>query len=146
LSYNFCLLLFTSHFQLYMGHLITKYLLLFLSSKNSSFSVVSHVLNTVTCRPITRERVDKYVSIEMDSWKPRRHFHGYTCSRGVSMDTDMLYNRKLRWECSQSYIRIESLVVQIELKEYNGVQQSSGVVKCSQKSRVSSWKRWECVR
>jgi hypothetical protein len=59
-------------------------------------------INIVTCRCIAREQVDKHVSVEMDYWKPRQHFHGYKLSAGISMDTDTLYNRKFRSECSQS--------------------------------------------
>lgn len=41
------------------------------------------ILNIVTCRPTAGERVDKQVSVEMDSWKPERRcgidrrFRGY---------------------------------------------------------------------
>jgi hypothetical protein len=34
----------------------------------------------VTCRAIARKRVDKHVSVEIDSWKPTSYgtyFHGY---------------------------------------------------------------------
>jgi hypothetical protein len=37
-------------------------------------------INIVTSRPIARERVDKHVSMEMDSWKPTRYEH-------ISVDT-----------------------------------------------------------
>jgi hypothetical protein len=38
------------------------------------------IYSIVTYRPIARERVDKHVSMEMDSWKPTRYgkrFRGY---------------------------------------------------------------------
>jgi hypothetical protein len=42
------------------------------------------LLNIVTCRPLARERVDKHVSTETDSWKPtclcgiNKYFLGYS--------------------------------------------------------------------
>jgi hypothetical protein len=74
------------------------------------------MLYNVTCRPVVTERVDKQVSVEMDSWIPRRRFRGYRCSTGVSVDTDTPF----RSECSQLQFRVE-------FKEYNGVQWSSEV-------------------
>jgi hypothetical protein len=43
----------------------------------------------VTCRPIARKRVDKCVSMEMDSWKPDRR-----CVMDVSLDKDTQYKQK----------------------------------------------------
>jgi hypothetical protein len=43
----------------------------------------------VTCGPIAKEGVDKYVSVEMDSWKPTpygTHFRGYGGSTRVPLD------------------------------------------------------------
>jgi hypothetical protein len=57
--------------------------------------------NVVTCRPIPRERVDKHIFMEVDSWKPARcgtHFHGYEWSRNVSLDADVLCKRPFRSE------------------------------------------------
>jgi hypothetical protein len=40
-------------------------------------------IHSVTCRRVAREQVGKHVSMEMDSWKPARHYlvhrrvHGY---------------------------------------------------------------------
>jgi hypothetical protein len=55
----------------------------------------------VTCRPIARKRLDKHVSIEMDSWKPTRYgtrFHGYERSTNIFLDTDALYKKPFRSE------------------------------------------------
>jgi hypothetical protein len=48
-----------------------------------------------TCRTFARKRVDKHVSVEIDSWKPARygtHFHGYE------------WSTKIPW-IAKSYIR-----------------------------------------
>jgi hypothetical protein len=63
--------------------------------------------HTVTRRPTARERVDKLVSMEVDSWRPTRYG---TCVRvnkwstNISLDTAALYKRTFRYEPSQSVI------------------------------------------
>jgi hypothetical protein len=63
-------------------------------------------------RSIAMKRVSKYVSMEVDSWKPTRygwcvHGYEYRWSTGISMDMDALYNRKPRSSCSSVQMRME---------------------------------------
>jgi hypothetical protein len=56
--------------------------------------------NILTCRPIARKRVDKHVSVEMDSWKPTgygKHFLGYENEGYVYIDRFLETNRSL-WD------------------------------------------------
>jgi hypothetical protein len=53
-----------------------------------------YAVNIVTYRPIARKRVDKHVSVEIDSGKLTlygTHFHGYEWSTNISLDTHTLY-------------------------------------------------------
>jgi hypothetical protein len=53
----------------------------------------------VTCGPIARERVDKRVSVEVDSWRPTRYgtrFRVSERSTNISLDTATLYKRPFR--------------------------------------------------
>jgi hypothetical protein len=63
----------------------------------------------VTCIPIARERVDKHVSKEMDSWKPTCYgtrFRGYVWSTNIFLDTDTQCKR--RTELSSDRTRVEA--------------------------------------
>jgi hypothetical protein len=58
-----------------------------------------HKENIVTCGPIARERVDKHISMEVDSWRPIRYetrFRVNEHSTNISLDTATLYKRPFR--------------------------------------------------
>jgi hypothetical protein len=105
----------------------------------------------VTCRPTARERVDKHVSVKMDSWKPTHYetcFLGYeneSCSHGdrfLKINT-LLWNQqkfprfRMRYICvkdrSQSQLRAEQKGTRMEpvaaqsrtKRDQNGASRSS---------------------
>jgi hypothetical protein len=103
-----------------------------------------HDIHTVTCRPIAGECADKHVSMEMDSWKPKRrcginrHFRGYEWSKNISFDTDTLYKRRtyLISDHFRTFIRIYSL--------FRSEQLSAKIILTLQKALILSIMTYTC--
>jgi hypothetical protein len=105
-------------------------------------------LNNVTCRPITRERVSKHVSVEMDSWKPTRY--GATCPwiRGTGDQQAFPWIGKPRSSRSSSRVEAGSNTSTVALRVVGGDETGSlepeTVKYCHEFHRtwIREWLRW----
>jgi hypothetical protein len=109
-------------------------------------------IHDVTCRPIVRKLVNKYVSVEIDSWKLTNygtHFHGHEWSTNISLDTDTLYKRLFWSQWSQSRVEAASNTSTVTLRVVGDDEKGSfesETVKYGHESHGTRTQKWLCWR
>jgi hypothetical protein len=107
----------------------------------------------VTCRPVARERIDKHVSVEIDSWKLTRHrtnFHGYKFSTNSFFETNALEVVHIRlksfivWGYNWATLFLENINTGTLYLQVGGRLESE-TAKCGQEScGTLTWERLRC--